>query len=48
MGMFKKYCPDCKVRVSGVNAADWATKIGPTVQSAILADREPGLRHSDL
>jgi len=40
MGMFAKYCPGCKVRVSGVNAADWATKIGPTVQSAILADRE--------
>jgi ribose transport system substrate-binding protein len=40
MGMFTKYCPGCKVRVSGVNAADWATKIGPTVQSAILADRE--------
>jgi ribose transport system substrate-binding protein len=39
MGMFKKYCPDCKVRVSGVNAADWASKVGPTVQSAILADR---------
>jgi ribose transport system substrate-binding protein len=39
-GMFTKYCPDCKVRVSGVNPADWATKVGPTVQSAILADRE--------
>ncbi len=39
-GMFAKYCPDCKVRVAGVNAADWATKIGPTVQSAILADRD--------
>jgi len=39
-GMFAKYCPDCKVRVAGVNAADWATKVGPTVQSAILADRE--------
>lgn len=38
-GMFAKYCPDCKVRIAGVNAADWATKIGPTVQSAILADR---------
>jgi ribose transport system substrate-binding protein len=38
-GMFTKYCPDCKVRVSGVNPADWATKVGPTVQSAILADR---------
>lgn len=40
MGMFEKYCPACKVRVAGVNAADWASKIGPTVQSAILADRD--------
>jgi ribose transport system substrate-binding protein len=39
LGMFEKYCPSCKVRTSGVNAADWAGKIGPTVQSAILADR---------
>lgn len=39
MGMFEKYCPTCKVRAAGVNAADWASKIGPTVQSAILADR---------
>jgi ribose transport system substrate-binding protein len=39
MGMFEKYCPACKVRAAGVNAADWASKIGPTVQSAILADR---------
>ncbi|MBN8906646.1 MAG: substrate-binding domain-containing protein, partial [Rhodospirillales bacterium] len=39
LGMFEKYCPSCKVRAAGVNAADWATKIGPTVQSAILADR---------
>lgn len=38
--MFAKYCPRCKVRVSGVNAADWASKIGPTVQSAILSDRQ--------
>jgi ribose transport system substrate-binding protein len=38
-GMFTKYCPGCKLRVSGVNAADWATKVGPAVQSAILADR---------
>jgi ribose transport system substrate-binding protein len=37
--MFKQYCPLCKVRTSGVNAADWASKIGPTVQSAVLADR---------
>ncbi len=39
MGMFAKYCPGCKVRVAGVNAADWANKVGPTVQSAILSDR---------
>ena len=37
--MFAKYCPNCKVSYAGVNAADWATKVGPTVQSAILADR---------
>ena len=35
---FKTYCPGCKVRFIGVNAPDWATKIGPQVQSAILAD----------
>ena len=35
---FKKYCPGCKVRFIGVNTPDWATKIGPQVQSAILAD----------
>lgn len=40
MAMFAKYCPACKVRVTGVNAADWASKIGPTVQSAILADHD--------
>jgi ribose transport system substrate-binding protein len=39
MAMFKQYCPSCKVRTAGVNAADWASKIGPTVQSAVLADR---------
>lgn len=39
MGMFAKYCPNCKVRASGVNAADWASKVGPTAQSAILSDR---------
>lgn len=37
--MFATYCPHCTLHVAGVNAADWATKIGPTVQSAILADR---------
>ena len=40
---FAKYCPACKVRYLGVNAPDWATKIGPQVQSAILAD--PGLNY---
>ncbi len=37
-GQFHKYCPACKVRFLGVNPPDWATKIGPQVQSAILAD----------
>jgi ribose transport system substrate-binding protein len=35
---FAKYCPGCKVRYLGVNTPDWATKIAPQVQSAILAD----------
>jgi len=35
---FAKYCPGCKVRYIGVNAPDWPTKIGPQVQSAVLAD----------
>lgn len=37
-GLFAKDCPSCKVRVENVNAPDWATKIQPTVQSAITAD----------
>lgn len=40
---FAQYCPACKVRYIGVNAADWPTKIGPQVQSAVLAD--PGLNY---
>ncbi len=35
---FAQYCPACKLRYIGVNAPDWPTKIGPQVQSAILAD----------
>ncbi len=35
---FAQYCPACKARYVGVNPADWPTKIGPQVQSAILAD----------
>ena len=37
-GQFAKYCPACKLRYIGVNAPDWPTKIGPQVQSAIVAD----------
>ena len=37
---FAACCPGCKLRVIGVNPPDWATKIGPQVQSAILADRK--------
>ena len=35
---FAQYRPACKARYIGVNTPDWATKIGPQVQSAILAD----------
>lgn len=35
---FAHYCAGCKLRFIGVNAPDWPTKIGPQVQSAILAD----------
>ena len=34
---FARYCKGCKLRFVGVNPPDWATKIGPQVQSAILA-----------
>lgn len=37
-GQFAKYCAGCKLRFIGVNPPDWPTKIGPQVQSAILAD----------
>ncbi len=37
---FARYCPGCKLRFLGVNTPDWATKLGPQVQSAILADRK--------
>lgn len=31
-------CPDCKVKYVNVAVGDWATRIQPTVQSALLAD----------
>jgi ribose transport system substrate-binding protein len=35
---YSKNCPDCKVSVVNVPAADWATKIAPEVQSALQKD----------
>ncbi|MDR3495990.1 MAG: substrate-binding domain-containing protein [Ancalomicrobiaceae bacterium] len=31
-------CPDCKFKVIDVSLTDWATKIQPSVQSAVIAD----------
>jgi ribose transport system substrate-binding protein len=33
-----KHCPACKIRTVNVPGVDWATKITPTVQSAILGN----------
>lgn len=35
---FDEYCSGCKVKVTNVPVADWATKISSTVQSAIQSD----------
>jgi ribose transport system substrate-binding protein len=35
---FDQYCSGCKVKVTNVPVADWATKISTTVQSAIQTD----------
>ena len=35
---FKQNCPDCKTRYINTPAAEWATKIQPAVQDALLAD----------
>src|SRR6202012_1903003 len=36
--VFDKQCPECKYNIVNVPIPDWATKIQPTVQSALLAD----------
>jgi ribose transport system substrate-binding protein len=33
-----KHCPDCTIRTVNVPGVDWATRITPTVQSALLSD----------
>ncbi len=35
---FKANCPSCKTRYINTPAAEWATKIQPAVQDALLAD----------
>jgi len=45
-GMKKEFaadCPNCKIIETNVDGPDWATKIQPAVQSAIV--REPGLNY---
>lgn len=41
--VFDKQCPECKYNIVNVPIPDWATKIQPTVQSALLAD--PGINY---
>jgi ribose transport system substrate-binding protein len=36
--VFDAECPDCKYNIVNVPIPDWATRIQPTVQSALLAD----------
>ncbi|MEO1018594.1 MAG: substrate-binding domain-containing protein, partial [Pseudomonadota bacterium] len=36
--VFTAHCPDCQYNIINVPIPDWATKIQPTVQSALLAD----------
>ena len=35
---FKQNCPDCKTKYINTPAAEWATKIQPAAQAALLAD----------
>lgn len=35
---FKQHCANCKYKIINIPIPDWATKIQPTVQSALLAD----------
>jgi ribose transport system substrate-binding protein len=37
-GAWSKYCPDCKMDMKDVAVADWQSRLGPTVRSALLAD----------
>ena len=36
--VFDTHCPDCKYEIVNVPIPDWATRIQPNVQSALLAD----------
>ncbi len=38
LGYFEENCPDCKTTYINVPVSDWATKMQPAVQSALLAD----------
>jgi ribose transport system substrate-binding protein len=37
---FSRVCPECRVEYMDIPSADWATKILPQVQSALVADPE--------
>ena len=38
MGYLKEKCPDCKAKYINTPVTEWATKIQPAVQAALLAD----------
>ena len=38
LGYFEENCPDCKTTYINTPVTEWATKIQPSVQSALLAD----------
>ncbi len=38
LGYFEENCPDCKTTYINTPISDWATKIQPSVQNALLAD----------
>jgi ribose transport system substrate-binding protein len=38
LNYFKENCPDCKVKYVNTPLTEWATKIQPSVQAALLAD----------
>ena len=43
LAYFKENCPDCKVKYINTPVTEWATKIQPSVQAALLAD--PGVNY---